>query len=420
MKSLIALCVLGLVIASSYVAYQSSSSGQEVVNYRTATVRRDDLVVSVSATGTLEPEDLVDVGAQVVGRVDKLGEDTSGKQVDYGSRVEANQVLAHIDDSVYRGQWHQAKAALQRAKAEMQQLEAKLKYADQEQTRTTKLRSHKAPAISEAEHDLAVTNYEQAKASIDVGKAAVDQAEAALELAQTNLEYTVIRSPVSGTIIDRRVNIGQTVVSNLNAPSLFLIAKDLRRMQVWASVNEADIGLIKVGMPVRFSVDAFPEEVFEGEVIQVRLNATMTQNVVTYTVVIANDNSDLKLLPYLTADVKFLIKQIPNVLLVPNGALRYQPAPERIAPDAPRERTSQDASVGAKHGTVWVRDGNFVRPVAVTIGDTDGSQTEVSSDQLSEGDAVVLGESKAAAAEVTNPFGPPKIPKKAATSNQGK
>ena len=170
-----------------------------------------------------------------------------------------------------------------------------------------------------------MANYKAAEANVAVGEATIQQNEAALEMAKTNLGYSTIKSPVDGVIIDRRVNIGQTVVASLNAPSLFLIAKDLRRMQVWASVNEADIGRIHPSMPVRFTVDAYPGEVFRGKVVQVRLNATMTQNVVTYTVVVTTDNSDGKLLPYLTANVNFELEQRDNVLLVPNAALRWKP-----------------------------------------------------------------------------------------------
>ena len=165
-----------------------------------------------------------------------------------------------------------------------------------------------------------------------VGKATIRQNRAALRMAKTNLGYTTIKSPVRGAIIDRRVNIGQTVVASLNAPSLFLIAKDLRRMQVWASVNEADIGRIHVDMPVRFTVDAHAGQTFHGKVTQIRMNATMTQNVVTYTVVVTTDNSNGKLLPYLTANVQFEVDQRSHVLLVPNAALRWKPQASQIDP----------------------------------------------------------------------------------------
>ena len=181
--------------------------------------------------------------------------------------------------------------------------------------------------------------YEIAQANVAVGEAAivqsrnaVAQAQATLQRGQRNLSYCTIKSPVKGVIIDRRVNIGQTVVSSLNAPSLFLIAKDLKRMQVWVSVNEADVGSIHPGQPVSFTVDAYPGKIFRGEVGKIRLNATMTQNVVTYTVEVITDNSSGKLLPYLTANAQFELSQHNNVLLVPNAALRWCPQPEQVTP----------------------------------------------------------------------------------------
>ncbi len=173
-----------------------------------------------------------------------------------------------------------------------------------------------------------------AKANVGVDEAAIKQAEATLRQSQINLGYCKIKSPVKGTIVDRRVNVGQTVVSNLSASSLFLLAKDLSQIQVWASVNEADIGRIQPGVKVHFTVDAYPNETFFGEVLQVRLNATMTQNVVTYTVVVTTENKDnAELLPYMTANLQFEIDRHEDVLKVPNAALRWKPRPQQIAPD---------------------------------------------------------------------------------------
>ena len=172
-----------------------------------------------------------------------------------------------------------------------------------------------------------------AKANVGVDEAAIKQAQATLKQSQINLGYCKIKSPVKGTIVDRRVNVGQTVVSSLSASSLFLLAKDLTRIQVWASVNEADIGRIHPGVKVHFTVDAYPNEIFDGEVLQIRLNATMTQNVVTYTVVVTTENKEMKLLPYMTASLQFEIERHENVLKVPNAALRWKPRPKQIAPD---------------------------------------------------------------------------------------
>jgi HlyD family secretion protein len=255
-------------------------------------------------------------------------------------------------------------------------------------------------------------------------KAAVMQADAALKRAQQNLGYCTIVSPVRGVIIDRRVNIGQTVVSSLNAPSLFLIAKDLRRMEVWVSVNEADIGSISPGQLVTFTVDARPGQTFSGKVAKVRLNATMTQNVVTYTVVVATDNSSGRLLPYLTANVQFEVARHTNVFIVPNVALRWTPRPEEIAPEFRQaalpsgtggaEKSGRPAQPAAERGrgrtgVLWTRDGDYVRPVRVRTGLNDGTMTEVEGKDLKEGLEVVVGEEVPEATGVgtsTNPFTP--------------
>ena len=217
-------------------------------------------------------------------------------------------------------------------------------------------------AIAETDYDTVMANYKAASANVAVGKATIRQDKAALRTAETNLGYTTIASPVRGVIIDRRVNIGQTVVASLNAPSLFLIAKDLRRMQVWASVNEADIGHIHVGMPVQFTVDAYPGQTFRGSVTQIRMNATMTQNVVTYTVVVTTDNSDGKLLPYLTANVQFEMERGRGVCWCPMPRCvgsrrprkwtrpRPKPPPSR-AESASRARTA--AAYGWRPAAVW-------------------------------------------------------------------
>jgi len=226
---------------------------------------------------------------------------------------------------------------------------------------------------------------------------------------------------VKGIIIDRRVNIGQTVVSSFNAPSLFHIAKDLTRMQIWVAVNEADVGRVKPGTPVTFTVDAFPGREFQGAVGKVRLNATMTQNVVLYTVEINVDNPDKLLLPYLTASVRFQLRRETNALLVPNAALRWSPSSlAEVAPEArngnlidpPGEVTTTNALAQNNSGqknprrTLWIKDGEYVRPIEVTAGISDGANTAVVADGLREGDEVVTGEIVASSSDVKNPFLP--------------
>jgi HlyD family secretion protein len=413
----LAILVVAMVgLALVWFLRRGGSSAQS--GFRTVPVKRGDLVASISATGAVEPEEVVDVGAQVAGKIVAFGKDLAGRPVDYGSRIEEGTVLAKIDDSLYaadvaqsQAQVDQAKASLQRSEADIGQLQAKLYQAERDWNRARKLGP--SDALSQSDYDGALSAYQVAQANLAVGKAAVtqaragvSQAEANLRRAQQNLDYCTIQSPVRGVIIDRRVNIGQTVVASLNAPSLFLIAKDLRRMQVWVAVNEADIGSIHPGQPVNFTVDAFPGEVFQGEVGKVRLNATMTQNVVTYTVEVITDNSSGKLLPYLTANARFVVSERRGVLLVPNGALRYVPPADRVVPGS-RDNTepdreprpaaatgtaSEQGKGGQGQGTLWLAQGDRVRPIPVEVGVTDGSDTEVRGDELKEGLQVVTGE----------------------------
>lgn len=414
---IVVLAAVGL-IAGTTVWYIRQSNGQTPA-YRTAEATRGDLLVTIGATGTVEPEEVVDVGAQVAGQIVSFGRDVAGKTVDYGSVVEEGTVLARIDDSLYsadvaqaEAQVKAAKASLQRSEADLEQLKAKLQQADRDWRRAQKIGP--SGALAQTSYDAYRTGYETAKANVAVGQAAIlqaqaglAQAEAGLGRAQRNLGYCTIKSPVKGVIIDRRVNIGQTVVSSLNAPSLFLIAKDLKRMQVWVAVNEADIGKIRPGQPVSFTVDAFPGETFHGEVGKVRLNASMTQNVVTYTVEIVADNSSGRLLPYLTANVQFELNRLHSVLQVPNAALRWTPASvEQVAPEfrdafarPSRGQSGRKASFagesaageGAGNRIVWALDGSYVRPIPVKAGVTDGQKTEVEGKGLAEGQKVVTG-----------------------------
>jgi HlyD family secretion protein len=440
--SIIALVGLGLGGAALYGKY---TGGDTAGDFRTAAVERGDLLITVPATGILEPEELVDVGAQVVGRIKELGPDPrsetderfAGKTLDYGSPVVQGGLLARIDPSIYEAQHNQAKAAVERAVADLHQLEAKRTQTEAEWVRAQKLRDLKLPsfsptglksskeaavpikAISDSDYILAKANYEVAAANVEIGKAQIQQEQSTLQLAETNLGYTVIKSPIDGTIIDRRVNIGQTVVSAMNAPSLFLIARDLHRMQVWASVNEADIGKLKVDMPVQFKVDAFPDDVFRGKVAQIRLNAAITQNVVTYVVVISAENPDLKLLPYLSADVKFEIEKLENVLMVPNSALRFKPTAEQFvkksADDSKDSEKPGSRSQKHKIGTIWINTDDGLSPIKVQVGATDGAMTEVSGEGVTEDLEVVVGvkQPQTVAAGEVNPFAPPRIPRRA-------
>jgi HlyD family secretion protein len=410
MRVLFAFLISVCLLAAGYVWLTHSNSGP-AVRFQTIQVKKGDLNITISATGTIEPEEVVDVGAQVVGRIDSLGVDPkdSSKTIDYRSEVRAGTVLAKIDDSIFVAQVAQAKANLDHAMADVAQYEAKLVQAERDLKRAKSLIS--THAIADADVDLAVANEGVARAALAVGKTAVAQAEAQLKLSETNLGYTTIHSPVDGVIVDRRVNVGQTVVASLNAPSMFLIAKDLSRLQVWASVNEADIGRISVGQRATFRVDAYPQKTFEAQVTQIRLNATMTQNVVTYTVVMVTDNGEGLLLPYLTANVLFRAESMADVLQLPNSALRWRPRKDLILPsireqfDAARRGAGRKDS-GDARSMVWVAEGEFVKPIGVTVGLSDGMTTAVSGDELQDGMAVVTGIAQKDAEEVNSPFMP--------------
>jgi len=457
MKTAVAI-VLGLILIGSCGAWYWHEHSGPTITFRTAEVSRGDMVPTISASGTVEPQATVDVGAQINGKILAFGDDANAKVVDYRSPVIKGRLLAKIDDSIAiaakttaDAQLATAQAGVSRAHADLKQNVAMLDQARSDWERAEKLGPSDALSQSDynnykAKYAVAMANVDVANAEIEQAEAAVLQAKAALNTAQQNLDYCTITSPVDGVIIDRRVNIGQTVVAGLNAPSLFLIAKDLTQMQIWVSVNEADIGSVYTGQPVTFSVDMFPGEIFPGKVGTIRLNASMTQNVVTYTVEVNIDNSSGRLLPYLTANVQFEVDRHKNVMLVPNAALRWFPDPEMVAPDvrktmadkqhaqqvakeeaaadAPRpasnkkSATTQPATkplAGARRGrgTVWVKDGKYVRPVKIRTGDTDGVDTEIflKADELKEGTALVVGEIRQTDADAgtTNPFAPQPI-----------
>lgn len=424
MRRFVVLMLLAGLASGAWWWFSNRTAGAGV-DYRLAEVQRGDVLAVVAATGTIEPEELVDVGAQVAGRIQDLGRDPreESRSIDYGSQIEEGTVLARIDDALYAAQVEQARATVSRARADVEQQTIRMQQAEREWNRAQEFR--KRNSISEADLDLARANWQAAQAAVSVSEASHEQAKASLHQAEINLGYCTIRSPVKGVIIDRRVNIGQTVVASLNAPSLFLIAKDLGRLQVWASVNEADIGQIYVGQNVKFTVDARPNEVFKGTVAQIRLNATMTQNVVTYTVVVSTDNSDGRLLPYLTASLQFERETRRDVLTVPNVALRWQP---RSGPASGSGSGSGGAGGGAggggsgadnakgagkggggrdpSRGKVWVRDAETLRSMEVKVGLSDGVVTEIEGEGIAEGLSVIVADVLLESSGPSSPFAP--------------
>lgn len=392
------------------------SNGEEQPSqFRLGAVTKGDLTATIGATGTLEPEELVDVGAQVAGQILSLGTDAKGAIVDYGSLVEEGTVLARLDDELFQADLVSAESKVKQAHANLMRAKADLEQARVNKARTAREwaraeRLGPSEALAPMIYDKYKSDDEAAAASVTVAEAGVAQSEASVSEAETlvtrarrNLAFTVIKSPVRGVVIDRRVNVGQTVVASLNAPSLFLIAKDLRKLQVWVAVNEADIGSIKIGMPVGFTADAFPDRKFRGTVGRIRLNATLTQNVVTYIVEVNTDNADGALLPYLTANVRFETDERKDVLRVPNAALRWIPEAAMVPEDVAYPELAESESV------VWVATGpSTVKPLRVKVGITDGLSTEISGEGITEGLEVVVGKEVVRSKEkaATNPFVP--------------
>ncbi len=316
--------------------------------YRTQAIDRGDIVQTVTANGTLNPVVLVNVGTQISGRIRKL-------YVDFNHKVKAGQVLAELDQDLLRAQLEQSEANLKQAEANARRLQALF---DKDY-------------IARAENEQAQT------------AAAVARAQA--ERDRTNLQYSVIRSPVSGVVVGRAVDVGQTVAASFQSPTLFTIAQDLRTMQIDTSVAEADIGQVRVGQSAPFTVDAFPGQRFSGKVKQVRLNPTVQQNVVTYNVVVAVDNPEEKLMPGMTAHVTIQVDRKDGVLRIPNASLRFRPKAEE-------EEGRGEGRKRAVGSTAWrLADGAPVE-VAIATGITDNRYTELTGGELKEGDRIIVQE----------------------------
>ena len=318
--------VIGVVILAAF-----SFGRSETPQYFTAKAEVGDIHNEVEATGTINAVTTVQVGSQVSGTISKL-------YADFNSHVKAGQVLAQIDPTLFQGQLLQAKADLSdaqanaaAAKAQLMKAEAAAAQATADYKRNQGLASE--GIISAQQLDAAKATADSALAAVNAAKAQVTQASAqvqqksaAVSVSETNLAHTIIRSPIDGVVVNRTIDVGQTVAASLQAPNLFQIAQDLTKMQVYTSTDESDVGMIKVGQPVTFKVDAFPKDTFHGTVTQIRLNPTTVQNVVTYNTVVTFDNPDTKLFPGMTAYVTIPVANAMNVLKVPNGALRFTPS----------------------------------------------------------------------------------------------
>jgi len=408
----------GLIAVIAIVAAFGLNRGTQVQHF-TAKVEEGEIDDVVEATGTINAVITVQVGSQVSGTIAKLN-------VDFNSRVRKGDVVALIDPASFQGALLQASADLENAKANLAAAKANLEktkagevQAKADYDRTVAL--SKAGVMSQQQLDLAKANFDSANAAVNGAVANVTQAEAqvtqktaAVTVAQTNLNYTVIRSPIDGTVVAHNVDVGQTVAASLQAPTIFTIAQDLKKMWVYAKTDESDVGNIKVGKPVTFKVDAFPKDTFHGVVSQVRMNATMVQSVVTYDTIIEFANPDLKLFPGMTAYVTIPVATAKNVVKVPNTALRYKPpmTPDQVLAAYQQYGIDVDRKKAAKDGTtreeiagaarapkadtavVWkMRADNTLEPVKVAIGITDHAYTEVDSvlkGELKPGDDLVI------------------------------
>jgi HlyD family secretion protein len=419
----ILVCVV--VVAGLMVAWALNRSTP--AQHFTAKAERGAINDVVEATGTINAVITVQVGSQVSGTIAKLN-------VDFNSRVHKGDIVALIDPALFKGALLQAVADLENAKANVIGAKASLEKAKASlvQTKADYDRSvalNKDGVLSQQQLDLAKANYDSASAGVNGAVANVTQAEAqvsqkaaAVTVAQTNLDYTVIRSPIDGTVVARNVDVGQTVAASLQAPTIFTIAQDLKKMWVYAKTDESDVGNIKLGKPVSFKVDAFPKDTFHGVVSQVRMNATTVQSVVTYDTIIEFANPELKLFPGMTAYVTIPVATVESVLKVPNTALRYKPpmSSEEIlavykqygidsgdhlaggqaaaTPDAaslsgqaaqtPPRAPKADAAI------VWkLHSDNTMEPVKVSLGITDHAFTEITAvlkGELKEGDDLVI------------------------------
>jgi HlyD family secretion protein len=372
-KIFIAGVVVIVIIAAAATFIFFGNKGSEP-KYKTEKITKGDIITSVTATGTVNAVTTVLVGTQVSGTIEKI-------YVDFNSSVKKGQIIAQIDPALFDEQVQQQKANLLAAKANQEKAEATLVDAKRTKERNAELFSKNL--IARSDLDTADTNYETSKASVGAAKAQVAQADAALRNAQTNLGYTRIVSPVDGTVVSRNVDVGQTVAASFQTPTLFTIAQDLTKMQIDTSVDEADIGKVKVGQDVEFTVDAYADNTFKGKVGQVRIAPITVQNVVTYDVVITVDNPDVKLKPGMTANVSIIVAEKKDILRVPNAALRLKPSG--------MTKTKQPQ----KGSAVWILENERLKRLPVTVGIGDGNFTEITKGELKEGQDVITEETVA-------------------------
>ena len=392
------LAAIGIVVIVLLTGLRGLHDKEEQMQFRAVQAEQGDLTVLVTATGTLEPTNEVEVGSELSGRLDSV-------EVDYNSKVVVDQVLAKLDTSKLQAQATQSKAALETAQANVQQAQATLKETESKLAQYKKVRQlsdNKVP--SQLEYDAAEASYERAQADLMSAKAAVSQAQATLDIIETDLSKAVIRSPINGVVLTRNVEKGQTVAASFETPVLFTIAEDLTEMELHVNVDEADIGKVKDGQKATFTVDAYPDRTFDAEITEIRYGAETVDGVVTYETVLKVNNTDLSLRPGMTATADIVVLNVENTLMVSNSALRFKMPTETqgknnrgilssILPHPPRGEGKQveQNTVNPGEHTVWVLKDGMPESITVTTGVTDGVKTQITGGELKPGMQLIVG-----------------------------
>ncbi len=388
--------ILLIVAVVAVLAMRKGSSPSGVVRFEAQEIRRGNLVVLVTATGTLEPTNQVEVGSEISGIVKSV-------EADYNDKVKVGQVLARLDTSKLEAQETQHKAALESAKARVLQAKATLSETQTKLAQLQRVRELSGGKVpSQTEFDAAQAAFERAKADDASAAAAVAQAQATLEATQTDIGKAVIRSPIDGVVLTRSIEPGQTVAAAFQAPVLFTLAEDLTQMELHVDVDEADVGQVKEGQDAEFNVSAYLDRLFQAKIVQTRFGSQTVDGVVTYETVLEVDNADLSLRPGMTATANITVQKVENALLVPNAALRFSPPVQAqktssrglvgmLLPRPPRfDMPQETVDTNKRQQTVWVlQDGQPVA-VPVTIGASDGIMTEIVSGELKAGMSAIV------------------------------
>lgn len=363
MKKIIIFILFILLIFIPFAMKKQSNQ----VKYITETIKERTITQIVEATGTIEPVNTVDIGAQVSGMISNI-------YVDFNSEVKKGQLLAQIDTSLFEAQLQQATANINNAKASLAKIQAQLDYDTKTYTRYKNLYARNL--VSKNEVDSSEAAYKSDIAQVSAAKASILQAEANYKTASANMRYTKITSPVDGIVISKEVEEGQTVAASFQTPTLFTVAEDLDKMKIETSVSEADIGKVKVGQDVQYTLDGYPDSIFKGIVTQVRLSPKTESNVVTYTVIIGVENEENKLMPGMTANVSIITNKAENVLTVPNSALKF---------------TVADNTQRYEQKGIWIEKAAKPVRIAIATGLSDEAYTQIISDEIQKGDKVYIG-----------------------------